>query len=69
MQFKTVIIEDEFHSLERLKSLLDDFEEIQIIGEAKDGQTAIKIIEQLINYFVFDLNIKSNILKYLFMLG
>jgi DNA-binding LytR/AlgR family response regulator len=47
MLFKTVIIEDEFHSLERLKSLLKDFEQIQVIGEARDGKTAIKIIEQL----------------------
>jgi DNA-binding LytR/AlgR family response regulator len=53
MQFKTVIIEDELHSLERLKSLLKDFEQIQIVGEARDGETAVNIIEQLKPDLVF----------------
>ncbi len=53
MQFKTVIVEDELHSLERLKSLLKDFEQIQIIGEAKDGESAVTIIEKLKPDLVF----------------
>jgi len=53
MQFKTIIVEDELHSLERLKSLLKDFEQIQIIGEAGDGEAAVKLIEQLRPDLVF----------------
>lgn len=44
MKFKTIIVEDEIHSLERLKSLLENFEKIEIIGEAQDGETAVKLI-------------------------
>lgn len=53
MKFKTVIVEDEMHSLDRLKTLLRDFEEIEIIGEAHDGESAIALLEELKPDLVF----------------
>ena len=45
MKIKTVIAEDEIHSLERLKSLLQDYKEIEIIGEAPNGPAAVDLID------------------------
>ncbi len=53
MKFRTVIAEDEPHSLERLKDLLKAFEKIQIVGEAVDGFDAIEKIESLKPDLVF----------------
>jgi DNA-binding LytR/AlgR family response regulator len=47
MKLKTVLVEDEIHSLERLKSLLKDFDRIDVIGESSDGETAVTLIEEL----------------------
>lgn len=50
---KSIIVEDEFHSLERLKTLLNGFTQIDIIGEASDGETAVRIINELKPDLVF----------------
>ncbi len=47
MSFTTVLVEDEPHSLERLKKLLREFDELQIVGEATDGLKAIEVIDEL----------------------
>ena len=43
---KTVIVEDESYSLDRLIKLLSSFDEIEIIGTAGDGETAVEIINK-----------------------
>lgn len=43
---KTIIADDEHHALERLKDLLKDYEQFQIVAEAKDGTGAL---EQIVN--------------------
>lgn len=47
MSIKAIIVEDEQHSLERIKFLLKSYEEIVIIGDASDGETAVEIINRL----------------------
>ena len=47
MTVRTVIVEDEMPSLERLKTLLEDFSNIEIVGEAQDGPAAIQLIDEL----------------------
>lgn len=47
MNIDTVIVEDERHSLERLKDMLKEFPGIRVIGEAMDGVTAVEMIERL----------------------
>jgi len=47
MKFDTIIVEDELHSLERMKTLLKDFDQINIIDEAYDGESAIMKINNL----------------------
>ena len=47
MKLKTIIVEDERHSLERLKTLLANFSQIEIIGEATDGESAIDVIDNM----------------------
>ncbi|MCP4726573.1 MAG: response regulator transcription factor [bacterium] len=47
MKLRTVLVEDEIHSLERLKSMLKDFSSIDIVGESSDGETAVKLIDEL----------------------
>ncbi len=49
----TVIVEDERHSLERLKDLLKEFPQIRLVGEAADGESAITLIQQLKPALVF----------------
>ncbi len=44
---KTIIIDDERLAREELKSLLKQFEEIDIIGEAKNGEEGIQLIKEL----------------------
>lgn len=39
---KTLIIDDERLAREELKSLLKDYEEIEIIAEAKNGKEGVK---------------------------
>lgn len=43
-RIKAVIVEDEEPSLVTIKALLKDFSEIEIVGEAKTGRSAIKLI-------------------------
>ena len=47
MSIKAIIVEDEQHSLERMKFLLKAYEEIVIIGDASDGETAVEVINGL----------------------
>lgn len=44
--FKTILVEDERLAREELKSLLKDYLEIDIIGEAKNGEEGIAIIKE-----------------------
>lgn len=53
MTIKTILVEDERHSLERLKSLLEDFSGIDIVGEAMDGETAVALINERVPDLVF----------------
>ena len=47
MPLRTVIVEDEAPSRERLKSLLSEFDNIELIGEAQDGPDGVKLIDKL----------------------
>lgn len=42
---RTIVVDDEFLGRSRVKKLLSDFDQIQIIGEGKNGEEAIKLIE------------------------
>jgi DNA-binding LytR/AlgR family response regulator len=53
MTINTLIAEDEQHSLERLRGLLQEFEELRLIGTAADGISAIKKIDDLKPDLVF----------------
>lgn len=53
MSIRTVIVEDELHSLKRMKSLLRDFEELTVVGEATDGLAAQELIDELKPDLVF----------------
>ena len=44
---KTLIADDEKHAIDRLKDLLADFDQFQIIAEAKDGIGALEKIVSL----------------------
>lgn len=44
--FKTILVEDERLAREELKSLLKDYLEIDIIGEAKNGEEGIALIKE-----------------------
>ncbi|GAB6188527.1 LytTR family DNA-binding domain-containing protein [Marinitoga arctica] len=46
MLINSIIVEDEEHSLNRLKKLLDNFDYINIIGEAREGEEAVELIEK-----------------------
>lgn len=53
MSIRTLLIEDEKNSLERLKTLLAGQDEVEIIGEAGDGLEAIRLIDDLAPDLVF----------------
>jgi DNA-binding LytR/AlgR family response regulator len=53
MKIKTFIAEDERHSMDRLKDLLIQFEELELIGEAQDGKEAVKGINNLKPNLIF----------------
>jgi len=58
MTIKSFIVEDEPHSMSRLKTLLLNFDEIDVIGEAGDGDTAVQKINELKPDLLFlDINI------------
>jgi len=44
--FKTILVEDERLAREELKSLLKDYLEVDIIGEAKNGEEGIALIKE-----------------------
>ncbi|MEO9853255.1 MAG: LytTR family DNA-binding domain-containing protein [Reichenbachiella sp.] len=50
---RSVIIDDEFLARERLKKLLDDQEDIEIIGEAKNGKLGVELIQNKAPDLVF----------------
>jgi two-component system LytT family response regulator len=55
--FKTLVIDDERLAREELKSLLKDYHEIEIIGEAKNGEEGIEQIRELKPDLIFlDIN-------------
>jgi two-component system LytT family response regulator len=51
--FKTVVIDDERLAREELKSILGDFAEIEIVGEAQNGDEGLEIINKLNPDLVF----------------
>jgi DNA-binding LytR/AlgR family response regulator len=53
MPLKTIIVEDETPSRERLKSLLTDYKEIELIGEAENGPDAVNLINTIKPDLVF----------------
>lgn len=44
---KTLIADDEQHAIDRLKELLSDYDQFQIVAEANDGT---KVLEQIVMY-------------------
>lgn len=55
--FRTLVIDDERLAREELKSLLKDYHEIEIIGEAKNGEEGIEQIKELKPDLIFlDIN-------------
>lgn len=55
--FKTIIVDDERLAREELKSLLKDYLEIEIIGEAKNGEEGIQLVKDLKPDLIFlDIN-------------
>ncbi len=46
-QFRSIIVEDETPATERLKRLLSEFPEIEVIAEATNGIEAVEIIDAL----------------------
>jgi DNA-binding LytR/AlgR family response regulator len=53
MSIRTLLVEDELNSMERLKSLLAGQPEVEIIGEAHDGLQAIEKIDALKPELIF----------------
>jgi DNA-binding LytR/AlgR family response regulator len=53
LSIKTLLIEDELNSLERLKNLLAGHTEVEVIGEALDGIRAIDMIDNLKPELIF----------------
>lgn len=55
--FKTILIEDERLAREELKSLLKDYHEIEVIGEAKNGEEGLQMVKSLKPDLIFlDIN-------------
>ncbi len=46
MKLRTLIVDDEAPARERLRSLLEGIELIELVGEAKDGVEAVRMIEE-----------------------
>jgi len=46
MHLRTLIVDDEAPARERLKRLLADFEDVDVVGEAEDGVQAVGMIER-----------------------
>lgn len=46
LNHQVVIIEDEIHSSKRLKQLLAGFDNVEVLGEATDGEEGVKLINQ-----------------------
>jgi two-component system LytT family response regulator len=44
---RTILVEDEPHARARLRKCLQPFADVEIVGEAGDGQTAIEMIDAL----------------------
>jgi two-component system LytT family response regulator len=44
---RTLIVDDEAPARERLRRLLAEIEEVELVGEAEDGPQAVEMIEQL----------------------
>ena len=68
--FRTLLIEDERLAREELKSLLKDFMEIEIVGEARNGSEALEMIKKLSPDLLFlDINMPEmngfEMIKYL----
>lgn len=60
---KTIVIDDESLAIKRLRRLLDHYsEEIEIVGEASNGEEGLKLIEQLHPDLIF-LDIEMPILN------
>jgi DNA-binding LytR/AlgR family response regulator len=47
LPIKTLIVEDEPHSLSRLKFLLQDIRQVEVIGTAESGEEAVRLIDEL----------------------
>lgn len=60
--WKTIIIDDEQLARQRIKRLLKEYDEVDIIGEAENGQEGLAIIEQLQPDLIF-LDIEMPILN------
>lgn len=57
-KFKALIVDDEQPARDELKYLLEDYEDIEVVGEADNGLSALKLIEDLKPDIVFiDINI------------
>ncbi len=52
-KIRTIIVDDEELARDRLRSLLDREPDVEVIGEAGDGQTAVGMIEKLKPDLVF----------------
>jgi DNA-binding LytR/AlgR family response regulator len=53
MSIRTLLIDDEQDSLERLETLLADQEQVEIVGAAGDGLEAIRLIDDLRPELIF----------------
>lgn len=53
MKFKTIIVDDERLARRELRSLLLEFSEIEIVGEAENAHEAVKLIEDVKPHVVF----------------
>lgn len=55
--FKTLIVDDERLAREEMKNVLKDFVEIEVIGEAQNGEEALRLIDELNPDLIFlDIN-------------
>ncbi len=47
IKYKTLIVDDEVPARQRLTTILSEFEEIELVGEASNGIEALELIQQL----------------------